>query len=75
MLWKQQAEVRTKVIEDRKAEWEKEKIQWEAECVAARAAEDKFSRKQPTRGKLPPVIPRPPVVPVKLDDEDDDEDE
>ncbi|KZP10647.1 hypothetical protein FIBSPDRAFT_989666, partial [Athelia psychrophila] len=71
--WKQQNDARTKAIEKRKAEWTQEKIEWEAERAAAKVAKEKFTKKQPICGKLPPAIPRPPVIPVELDNDDNDD--
>jgi len=72
--WKKQQEVRKADIAARRAQWEQEKEEWEMEKAVAKVAKIKFSKKKPTLGKLPGVIPRPPVVAV-LDDSDDGEDD
>ena len=73
--WKKQQRFRTIVIKQRWAAWAKEKDDWEAEKVVAKVARNKFSRKKPVLGKLPPAIPRPPVVVIGDDYEQSDEEE
>ena len=73
--WKKQQGLRMIVIEQRRAAWAKEKDDWEAEKVVAKAAGNKFSKKKPVLGKLPPAIPIPPVVVIGDDDEQSDEEE
>ena len=73
--WKLKTEVRTKAIQERRDAWEQEKIDRTADQEAALAAGEKFKTKKPTLGKLPPTIPRPPVVSVGLDDKDNEDDE
>ena len=73
--WKLKTEVRTKAIQERRDAWEQEKIDWTADQEAALAAGEKFKTKKPTLSKLPLAIPRPSVVPVGLDDKDNEDDE
>jgi hypothetical protein len=56
------------------AQWEEEKDEWETEKAAAKLAKLKFSKKRPTLGKLPAVIPRPPVVAVHDESSKDEDD-
>ena len=70
--WKKQQEMRKADVAMR-AQWEEEKEEWEAEKAAAKTAKQKFTKKKPALGKLPAVIPRPPVVAV-CDESSDDKD-
>lgn len=72
--WKKQQGLRTITIKERRAAWAQEKEDWEAEKAAVKAAGEKFSKK-PILGKLPPPIPRPPVVSVDDDDDPSDNEE
>ncbi|KIM81675.1 hypothetical protein PILCRDRAFT_8369 [Piloderma croceum F 1598] len=68
--WKKQQDTRKADVTMRRAQWEEEKEEWEAEKAAAKTAEQKFTKKKPALGKLLAVILRLPVVAVHNESSD-----
>lgn len=75
--WEQQVAIRQKKIDERRAEWEEEKIdyqrakeQWTKDKKAG-LVRGKFPLVAPKLGQIPPAIPKPKLVLEELDEEDD----